>query len=120
MGQQSADVSIKGYEVLSTNGTLIKARHTNLDRVVALRVIEEGASQEEIDHFLQVARTLAKLHHPNIVAVSDAGTCPDSGLHYMAMEFVGDQTLSASSRRRAGARSARATRWRSPRPWPRR
>ncbi len=93
MAPQSTNVSIKGYEVLDASGPLIKARHTNLDRVVSLRVIDESAGSEEIEHFLEVARTVAKIHHPNIVAVSDAGTCPDSGLHYMAMEYVGDQTL---------------------------
>lgn len=69
-------------------GAVYKARQKSLDRVVALKIIK--ASLVEIpsfaDRFRREARSLAKLSHPNIVAVHDFGKVDD--LFYLIMEYV--------------------------------
>jgi tRNA A-37 threonylcarbamoyl transferase component Bud32 len=77
-------------------GTVFRARDTELDRTVAIKVLRAGrlASQEEIDRFLREARTAAQLKHPGLVAVHDAGQTED-GACYLVEEFVQGTTLAA-------------------------
>ena len=56
-------------------GTVYRARDTRLDREVALKVIDIPAS--ETAPVLEEARLLARLEHPGIVTVHDAGILPD-------------------------------------------
>ncbi len=74
-------------------GTVFLARDNSLDRQVAIKVIapEVAASPELRQRFIQEARTVAKLRHPNIVAVYAAGEA--DGLLYFAMEFVPGESL---------------------------
>ncbi|MCC7325093.1 MAG: serine/threonine protein kinase, partial [Gemmatimonadaceae bacterium] len=74
-------------------GTVFLARDLTLDREVAIKVIspELAASPELKQRFLQEARTVAKLRHPNIVAVYSAGE--GNGLLYFVMEFVPGESL---------------------------
>jgi predicted Ser/Thr protein kinase len=69
-------------------GVVYKARHTRLDRVVALKVLHQDASRDPAfaERFLREARALARLSHPGIVAVHDFGEV--DGLFYLVMEFV--------------------------------
>ncbi|MBC8086051.1 MAG: protein kinase, partial [Phycisphaerae bacterium] len=74
-------------------GTVFLARDVTLDREVAIKVIspELAASSELRQRFIQEARTVAKLRHPNIVAVYTAGE--GNGLLYFVMEFVPGESL---------------------------
>jgi len=74
-------------------GTVFLARDVTLDREVAVKVIspELAASPELRQRFIQEARTVAKLRHPNIVAVYTAGE--GNGLLYFVMEFVPGESL---------------------------
>src|SRR6476661_968129 len=69
-------------------GTVYKARDTELDRVVAVKVPRAGvvASQDDLDRFVREARSAARLQHPGIVAVHDAGTSGGTG--FLVSEFV--------------------------------
>ncbi len=69
-------------------GVVYRARHKALDRDVALKVLPASfaADRNFADRFQREARALAKLQHPNIVAVHDFG-CTD-GLFWLVMEFV--------------------------------
>ncbi len=69
------------------------AYHQWLDRPVALKVLrsEFQQDQELVARFLVEARSAARLEHPNIVAVYDAGVV--DGVHYLAMEYVEGETL---------------------------
>jgi len=65
-------------------GVVYRARDTQLDRTVALKVIEAGPPDEP--------RTLARLEHPGLVPVYDSGTLPD-GRTYYAMRLVEGKRL---------------------------
>src|SRR5262245_58395225 len=56
-------------------GLVFRAIDTQLNRQVALKTIREGvfADGQEIGRFRTEAQAVAKLHHPNIIAIYDIG-----------------------------------------------
>lgn len=74
-------------------GTVYLARDRTLERLVAIKVVspELTTSSAIRDRFLQEARTVARLRHPNIVDVYSAGAA--GGLLYFVMEYVPGETL---------------------------
>lgn len=70
-------------------GIIYQARQTSLDRDVAIKVIDRTISSDAafLDRFDREAKALARLNHPNIVAVHDYGRTSD-GLAYLVMEYV--------------------------------
>jgi DUF4097 and DUF4098 domain-containing protein YvlB len=74
-------------------GAVYKARQPRLDRLVALKIIspEKKGDPQFAERFEREARTLARLHHPNIVAIYDFGEV--QGNFYLLMEFVDGLTL---------------------------
>jgi eukaryotic-like serine/threonine-protein kinase len=71
-------------------GVVYAAYDPELDRKVALKLLYAGGA-EASSRLLREAQSLAKLSHPNIVAVHDAGTA--DGRVWIAMEFVEGVTL---------------------------
>src|SRR5262245_28011503 len=69
-------------------GTVYKARDTELDRLVALKIPRVGnmAGPEERERFLREARSAARLEHPAIVSLYDAGQV--EGTCYLVAEFI--------------------------------
>src|SRR5262249_18237663 len=69
-------------------GAVYKARQPSLDRLVAVKVLPRQASQDPAfaERFTREARALARLSHPNIVAVHDVGKAGD--FYYFVMEYV--------------------------------
>src|SRR5262249_62355553 len=78
-------------ELLGTGafGYVYKAWDGELERVVALKIPRAGAG--EPDRFVKEARSAARLQHPNIVALYEAGQI--DGTCYIASEFVAGTTL---------------------------
>jgi len=74
-------------------GAVYKARQPALDRWVAVKVlpVRPDARPGFAERFTQEARALARLNHPNIVAVHEFGQV--EGLHYLVMEYVDGTTL---------------------------
>ncbi len=74
-------------------GVVFLATDTTLDRRVAIKVVHpELAAHESITRrFLAEARTIARLRHPNIVAVHAAGSA--EGLLYYVMDEVAGESL---------------------------
>src|ERR1035437_6675901 len=56
-------------------GAVYKARQPSLDRLVALKILPPGVAGDAgfAERFTREARALARLSHPNIVAVYDFG-----------------------------------------------
>jgi predicted Ser/Thr protein kinase/cytochrome c-type biogenesis protein CcmH/NrfG len=79
-------------------GAVYKARQPGLDRLVALKILPPRASDDPgfAERFTREARALARLSHPNIVAVYDFGQAsappgeaqPALRLHYFLMEYI--------------------------------
>ncbi|GIK38746.1 MAG: hypothetical protein BroJett011_25790 [Chloroflexota bacterium] len=72
-------------------GTIFKATDTRLNRAVAVKVLSASFSEGAIERFLQQARDLVNLTHPNIVDIYDCDE--DQGLSYMVEEFIEGQSL---------------------------
>jgi tetratricopeptide (TPR) repeat protein len=89
-------------------GVVYAAWDPELDRKVAVKLLraEVGASADARTRLLREAQALARLGHPNVVAVHDAGSV--GGRVWLAMEFVEGQTLTAW----CAARPERRGRWR--------
>ncbi len=82
------------YEILSllgsgTGGSVYKARHRFMQKVVAIKILH-GGHMEDLDmlrRFRQEATTSSMLNHPNIVSVSDFGFTED-GEPFMIMDYI--------------------------------
>ncbi|HYE97476.1 MAG TPA: serine/threonine-protein kinase [Planctomycetota bacterium] len=74
-------------------GAVYLALHPRLRKPVAVKILpaERAASAEYVERFLREARTAARLEHPNVVQVYDAGV--DGGLHYILMQYVEGPSL---------------------------
>ena len=73
--------------------TVYLSRDETLDRPVAVKVMHREMSEQEdqLQRFRQEARAVAKLTHPNVVSVIDAGE--DGGHPYIVFEYVKGETL---------------------------
>lgn len=94
---------IGNYEILDVvdrggMGVVYRARHTELGRIVALKMILQGrfASPEAQRRFLAEFRLLAELQHSNLVDVYEVGE--HNGMPWFSMEFVNGRTLSDLAR----------------------
>lgn len=69
-------------------GFVFKARQVKLERLVALKILPESLAAQPAfaERFAREGRLLARLNHPNIVAVYDFGEA--DGLFYLIMEYV--------------------------------
>ncbi len=71
-------------------GAVYVARHTGLDRQVALKVMLR-ADPLALKRFQIEARVTARLRHPNIVSIHEVGE--QDGIHYLAMDLIEGMTL---------------------------
>jgi tRNA A-37 threonylcarbamoyl transferase component Bud32 len=76
-------------------GTVYRAHDPQLDREVALKLPLPGAldTSRRIERFLREARAAARLEHPHIVPVYEAGQ--EGGHYYLAAAFINGRTLAA-------------------------
>ncbi|MGB2953175.1 MAG: protein kinase [Gaiellaceae bacterium] len=83
------------HEPLGQGGMAVVylAHDSELDRTVALKLLAEnlGADPTFRARFLREARVAARLVHPNIVQLLDAGE--DEGRPFIVMEYVDGETL---------------------------
>jgi serine/threonine-protein kinase len=105
LDRRFADLRMGNYDILDRlgaggMGTVYKARHRRMKRVVALKVLsKEVAGKAEFAHrFQREVETIARLSHPNIVMAYDADEC-DAG-PFLVMEFVDGRDLATEVRDR--------------------
>ncbi|HLX63785.1 MAG TPA: protein kinase [Planctomycetota bacterium] len=91
-------IDIPGYTIIEKVGTggmgvVYKARQLSMDRVVALKVLNERYSNnaEFVDRFIREARAAGKLNHPNVIHVHDISRA--NGRHYFSMEYIDGPTV---------------------------
>ena len=74
-------------------GRVFKAVHGRMNRTVAVKLLPESLvrSPESVERFHREIQALARLSHPNVVAVHDAGTA--DGTHFYVMDLVDGDDL---------------------------
>ncbi|MEU9059987.1 Stk1 family PASTA domain-containing Ser/Thr kinase [Streptomyces sp. NPDC048430] len=87
--------------------TVYRAVDIRLDRVLALKVMHPALATDAafVERFIREAKSVARLAHPNVVAVFDQGA--QGAYVYLAMEYVAGCTLRDVLRER-GALQPRA------------
>jgi WD40 repeat protein/serine/threonine protein kinase len=75
-------------------GTVYKAQHTLLKRVVALKVLAADRTNDAaaVARFRREMEAVGQLQHPNIIEARDAGEV--DGTHFLVMEYVEGPNLS--------------------------
>src|SRR5437773_1182707 len=84
---------INGRVARGGMATVYTAVDERLERTVAIKIIHPGRHRDPhfVERFTDEAKTIARLTHPNVVAVYDQGT--HDGLPYLVMEYVRGRTL---------------------------
>src|ERR1041385_3126524 len=82
-----------GYRVTGVIGrggmsVVYAAEHVRLGRAVALKVMSPALAEDEAfrERFTRESRLAARLDHPNVIPVYDAGEV--EGVFYIAMRYV--------------------------------
>lgn len=72
-----------------------KARHVQLDRMVAIKVLHPFLADESgfVARFRREAKIVATLRHQNIVRVYDFDHDEDLDIYYMVMEYIEGESL---------------------------
>src|SRR6266487_3481551 len=90
--------SLNQYRIIATVGAggmgeVFRARDTRLNRDVAVKVLPKDfvADADRLRRFVQEAKTLATLNHPNILTIHDAGV--HEGAPYLVSELLEGKTL---------------------------
>ena len=76
-------------------GRVLEARDEELGRRVALKELLQQASVEDESRFFREARLTARLEHPSIVPVHDAGRWRETGKAFYSMKLVSGRSLQA-------------------------
>lgn len=92
------------YEILEHIGSggmadVFKAKYCHSDQYVAVKVLRREYCEDEamVRRFTTEARSMAGLHHPNVVGIIDEGF--EQGIHYIIMELAEGMTLKRYIRR---------------------
>ena len=99
VGQTLAHYAIEAVVAPGNLGTVFRARDTDSDQVVALKVLRPDFSHndEEMQRFVRAMKTVLPLRHPNLVTLYAAGKT--AGHCWMAMEHVEGESMTQVIRR---------------------
>jgi serine/threonine-protein kinase len=87
--------------------TVYRAFDTVLERTVAIKLMhrEIAADSDQLERFRREARAVARLNHPHVVTVIDAGEEPSdagdgwAGMPFIVLEYIDGETLKSVIRR---------------------
>lgn len=79
-------------------GEVYRAKHERLGMAVAVKILTE-VNEEMVRRFEREATLMARVRHPNVVAIADFGQTP-AGLPCIVMEFIKGEDLGARMKRR--------------------
>jgi len=98
LGELQPGGRIGRYQILGAlgrggMGEVYAAYHPDLDRRIAVKVVQGsgGTADDRRGRLLREARAIARLSHPNVVVVHDAGTFGDRV--FIAMELIDGWTI---------------------------
>ena len=71
-----------------------RGRHETIGRAMAIKVLAQALTRDRpiVERFLQEAQAASKIHHENVVEVTDFGET-DDGRPFMVMEFLEGEDL---------------------------
>jgi serine/threonine protein kinase len=119
------DYEIEGEVARGGNGRILRARCVHLGRPVAIKELLAHGKPDAVERFVREAMITARLRHPSIVCLHEAGRWP-TGEPFYAMQLVSGRSLAdviddpglagagEGARRRAPAASPRRDRRASP------
>jgi len=78
-------------------GTVYLALDTSLNRLVAVKVLNESMSRDEntVERFIREGQMLATVGHPNIMNIYASARDRDSGRPFLVMEYIDGVSLSS-------------------------
>ncbi len=95
-----AGTRVAGFDIIrhlasGGMGNVYVAEQLSMERTVALKILNPRLIDEpNVGRFLEEARNTAKFQNPHVVSVIDAGVS-ETGLYYIAMQYVEGETLEA-------------------------
>ena len=96
LGSIMAGCKIERVLGRGASGAVYLARHLVLDVPVALKIMPVSVAQwgaEEVERFMRGARAAARVQHPNVVPVLNAGE--EDGFCFLVQQYVEGETLKA-------------------------
>ncbi len=105
VGRTTAPARLGRFQILERVGmggfgAVYRAQDPQLQRTVALKLLQSTGDKHRdknrIDRFLVEGRAGARLQHPHIVPVFDAGKDEETGEYYMAAAFIAGAPLSTA------------------------
>jgi tetratricopeptide (TPR) repeat protein len=98
--------AVEGEFARGGMGRILSARDRRLGRTVALKELQAAAAPPSARRFVREALVTARLQHPAIVPIYEAGRWPD-GIPFYAMKLVSGQSLDALLRATEGGLAGR-------------
>ena len=85
---------IQGRMAEGGMASIYKARQEPLDRTVAVKILARMLSEDPIhkERFLREARAANRIHHENVIDITDFGETED-GMVYLVMEYLEGESL---------------------------
>lgn len=89
-------------------GTVWEARHTTLDKRVALKTLNQSVAlnAEAVARFMREGRAASTIEHPHIVDITGVGV--EDGTPYLVMEYLDGEALSSLIERHPNGLSVEA------------
>ena len=92
-GSTLGSYRIEEFVAAGGMGEVYKARHIELERWVAIKILGEGIGRDEValGRFRREAKSASRLEHPHICRIYDFGE--DGGRAFLVLEYLEGETL---------------------------